>query len=60
MRWCRVKHPRLRPHSPRARLQSWDKLLLRLALALHCSPTTLELLPVGRLKAMATELGKKE
>ena len=45
-----------KPHSPWARLQSWDKLLLSLGLALHCSPTTLERLPVARLRAMATEL----
>ena len=46
------------PHSPRARLQTWDRLLLSISLALHCSPTSLEALPLARLKAMAAELSR--
>jgi hypothetical protein len=47
------------PLSPWARLQAWERLTLRLSLALHCSLTSLEALPLSRLRWLATELEKK-
>ncbi len=58
MRRGQAARPRLQPHSPWARLQALELDLLQISLALKCSPHTLELMPLGRLKAMARELGK--
>lgn len=47
------------PHSPWARLKSLDSLALSISLALHCSPTSLEQLPVAQLRAMAADIAKR-
>jgi len=39
-------------------LQLLEQELLQISLALKCSPTTLELVPLGRLRAMRRELGR--
>jgi hypothetical protein len=56
-----VANPRRsqKPHSVGARLLQWDRVLLRLSLALHCSPISLETLPLARLQAMLSELNKQ-
>ena len=37
----------------------WDRMLVSLSLALHCSPISLEVVPTPQLQAMALDITRR-